>query len=105
MITNLLLNAVKYTSSNGNVEVKAKNQDNNVLVEITDSGIVIPEEELPRIFDEFYRAGNAREMEKDGTGLGLSIVKQIIKRHNGNIKVKSKINEGTTFTVILPKYQ
>ena len=83
--------------------MKAKNQDNNVLVEISDSGIGIPEEELSRIFDEFYRAGNAREMEKDGTGLGLSIVKQIIERHLGKIWVQSKEGVGTTFRFTLPK--
>lgn len=103
VITNLLFNAVKYTSSDGNVEVRAKNHDDNVLVEIADSGIGIPEEELSRIFDEFYRASNAREVEKDGTGLGLSIAKQIIERHSGKIWVESKEGLGTTFRFTLPK--
>jgi two-component system phosphate regulon sensor histidine kinase PhoR len=102
-ITNLLFNAVKYTSSGGNVEVRAKNYDDNVLVEIADSGIGIPEEELLRVFDEFYRARNAREVEKDGTGLGLSIVKQIIERHSGKIWVESKEGLGSTFRFTLPK--
>lgn len=103
VITHLLFNAVKYTSSDGKVEVRAKNQDNNVLVEIADSGIGVPEEELQKIFDEFYRARNAREMEKDGTGLGLSIAKQIIERHGGKIWVQSKEGLGATFGFTLPK--
>ncbi|MHC4889801.1 MAG: sensor histidine kinase, partial [Planctomycetota bacterium] len=72
MVTNLLLNAIKYTPANGTIEMNAKNHGDRVLVEIVDTGIGIPQEEVPRVFDEFYRATNAREVERNGTGLGLS---------------------------------
>jgi signal transduction histidine kinase len=100
-ITNLLFNAIKYTAENGEVEIKAENEKGSILVEIVDSGIGIPEEDLPRVFDEFYRASNAKKVEKDGTGLGLSIVKQIIERHNGKIWVESRENVGTKFSFVL----
>ncbi len=103
VITNLLFNAIKYTAQNGKVEINAKNKKGCVLVEIIDTGIGIPEEELSKIFDEFYRATNAKKTEKDGTGLGLSIVKQIIERHGGKIWVESKENCGTKFYFTLPK--
>jgi len=103
MITNLLLNAIKYTPANGTVEIIAKEDGDYVLMEITDTGIGIPLEELPKVFDEFYRAANAKKVEKDGTGLGLSIVKQIIKRHNGKIWVSSQAGIGTKFSFTLPK--
>ncbi len=103
VITNLLFNAIKYTAQNGEVEINAKNENDCVLVEIIDTGIGIPREELPRVFDEFYRASNARKIEKDGTGLGLAIAKQIIERHNGKIWVESKEGIGTTFSFTLPK--
>ncbi len=102
-ITNLLLNAVKYTPAGGTVEINVKENGDCALVEIIDTGIGIPEEELPKIFDEFYRAANAKKIEKDGTGLGLSIVKQIIERHSGKIWVESRENVGTKFSFILPK--
>jgi signal transduction histidine kinase len=103
VITNLLFNAIKYTAQNGKVEINAKNEKGCVLVEIIDTGIGIPEEELPKVFDEFYRATNAKKIEKDGTGLGLSIVKQIIERHNGKIWVDSKEGIGTKFNFTMPK--
>jgi len=105
MMTNLLLNAIKYTHEDGTIELNTKNQGDYVLVEIKDSGIGIPQEEQSKIFDEFYRASNARKVERDGTGLGLSIVKHIIERHSGEIRVKSMNNCGTTFMLRLPKGQ
>ena len=103
MITNLLLNAIKYTPANGTVEINVREDDDYVLMEITDTGIGIPPEELPKVFDEFYRATNAKKVEKDGTGLGLSIVKQIIERHGGEIWVDSQEGIGTKFSFTLPK--
>jgi signal transduction histidine kinase len=105
MIANLLLNAVKYTPERGTVRVSASNEEDCVLLEIADTGIGIPEEELNRIFDEFYRATNARDVERDGTGLGLSIVRLIVQRHGGQIHVESKEGHGTRFTLKLPKGQ
>ncbi len=95
MMTNLLLNSVKYTPTGGQVTIQATTQDQQVMVEIRDTGIGIPQDELPHIFDEFYRAKNARQVERDGTGLGLSIVRQIIERHGGQIWVESRENQGT----------
>jgi len=103
MVTNLLLNAIKYTPANGTIEMNAKNHGDRVLAEIADTGIGIPQEELPRVFDEFYRATNAREIERNGTGLGLSIVKHIVEKHSGQIWVESKENNGTKFWFTLPK--
>lgn len=103
MISNLLLNAVKYTPEGKSVHLEAKNQDDFVQIEFSDTGIGIPESELGNVFEEFFRASNAKKREKDGTGLGLSIVKQIIDRHGGKISVQSREGQGTKFTVILPK--
>lgn len=103
MIANLLLNAIKYTPADGTVAIKARNHDGSVLVEITDTGIGIPKQEQHKVFDEFFRATNARRTERDGTGLGLSIVKYIVERHGGQISVESEEGHGTTFRLILPK--
>ncbi len=102
-VTNLLLNAIKYTPPNGRVEISARNQGDYIQLEVVDTGIGIPEEEQCKIFDEFYRAANAKKLEKDGTGLGLSIVKHIVERHGGQIGVQSKENNGTRFWLTLPK--
>jgi len=103
MVTNLLFNAVKYTPENKTVHLEAKSCGNHVQIDIIDTGIGIPAEELGNVFDEFFRASNAQKNEKDGTGLGLSIVKQIIEQHGGEISVESIEGQGTTFTIILPK--
>ena len=102
MITNLLFNAVKYTHENKTVHLEAKGQDDHVQIDISDTGIGIPADELEHVFDEFFRATNARKSEKDGTGLGLSIVKQIVDQHRGKISVDSIEGQGTTFTIVLP---
>jgi signal transduction histidine kinase len=103
MITNLLFNAVKYTPENKTVHLDAKGYDDHVQIDIIDTGIGIPADDLEHVFDEFFRAGNARKTEKDGTGLGLSIVKQIVQQHGGRISVESIEGQGTKFTVTLPK--
>jgi signal transduction histidine kinase len=104
MITNLLFNAVKYTPENKTVHLEAKDQDASfVRIDITDTGIGIPADEVGNVFDEFFRATNAKKSEKDGTGLGLSIVKQIVKRHGGQISVQSEEGKGSTFTITLAK--
>ncbi|MHC4120400.1 MAG: ATP-binding protein [Planctomycetota bacterium] len=103
MITNLLFNAVKYTPENKTVHLEARGFDGHVQIDIADTGIGIPEDELANVFDEFFRASNARKSERDGTGLGLSIVKQIVERHGGKISVESRQGLGTKFTVIMPR--
>jgi two-component system phosphate regulon sensor histidine kinase PhoR len=105
MVTNLLFNAIKYTPANGTVEILAEDRENCVFVQIADTGIGIPKEEQGKIFDEFYRAANAKSIERDGTGLGLSIVKYIVERHGGEIRVESEEGCGTTFQLRLPKDQ
>ena len=101
MISNLTLNAIKYTPVNKSVHVEATSCGDNVQIDISDTGIGIPADEISKVFEEFFRARNAKS-EKDGTGLGLSIVKQIVERHGGSISVKSQEGQGTTFTVIIP---
>jgi signal transduction histidine kinase len=103
LYSNLLLNAVKYTPPKGRIELTVKNRFNQIITEISDSGIGIPKEELSKVFDEFYRASNVPKDIKTGSGLGLSIVKQIVENHNGKISVSSELGVWTKFTIILPK--
>jgi two-component system phosphate regulon sensor histidine kinase PhoR len=103
MIVNLLLNAIKYTPAKGAVEIRAIDKGDSVQIEVADTGIGIPADEIPRVFDEFFRGAKAKKMERDGTGLGLSIAKQIVKRHNGRIWVESTQGEGSTFKLTLPR--
>jgi signal transduction histidine kinase len=100
---NLVSNAVKYTPTGGSVTVRAWSEDNQIKVEVSDTGIGIPKEALPRIFDEFYRAKNAKAIEMEGTGLGLSIARDVVEQHGGQISVESVEGEGSTFSVTLPK--
>jgi signal transduction histidine kinase len=100
---NLVSNAVKYTPSGGSVTVKAWGESDRIKVEVSDTGIGIPEDALPRIFTEFYRAKNARAVEMEGTGLGLAIAQDIVQQHDGQISVKSSVNRGSTFSVTLPR--
>jgi len=103
-ITNLLLNSIKYTPINGTVQVQARENGETVLVEISDTGIGIPASEIDKVFDEFFRASNARCVERDGTGLGLSIAKQTIQRHGGNIWAESQEGKWTKISFTLPKH-
>jgi signal transduction histidine kinase len=100
---NLVSNAVKYTPAGGSVAVRAWSEDDYIKVKVSDTGIGIPQEALPRIFDEFYRAKNAKAVEKEGTGLGLAIAKDVVEQHGGQISVESTVGQGSTFYVILPK--
>lgn len=100
VIYNLLENAIKYTQK-GTVTVRTFSKHGLVMVEITDTGEGIPSEEIPKIWERFYRVDQSRARKTGGTGLGLYVVKQIIESHGGEITVKSKKNEGTTFTIYL----
>jgi signal transduction histidine kinase len=100
---NILFNAIKYTQQGGKVELKVKLVDDGILVQISDTGIGVPQQQLEKIFDEFHRADNARKVERDGTGLGLSIAKQVIERHNGKIWAQNNPTGGTTFSFVLPR--
>ncbi|MBI5681973.1 MAG: HAMP domain-containing histidine kinase [Deltaproteobacteria bacterium] len=98
---NLLSNAFKYTPDGGRVLVKAESYNETMNIEVSDTGIGIPQDDIPKIFNEFFRAGNVEKITK-GTGLGLALVKYIIERHNGKILVESKLGKGTRFKVVLP---
>ncbi|AJS59473.1 HAMP domain-containing sensor histidine kinase [Paenibacillus sp. IHBB 10380] len=100
--TNLLHNSIKFTPECGLIIIRLKTIENGVEVEIKDSGIGMTEEELPRIFDRFYKADKARSSSRGGSGLGLSLVKKIVEIHEGHVTVKSRPSEGTTFAVTLP---
>jgi two-component system phosphate regulon sensor histidine kinase PhoR len=102
---NLIDNAIKYTSEGGRVRVVCALASDAVSVEVSDTGIGIPREELPRIFERFYRVDKARSRELGGTGLGLSIVKHLITSIHGQISVTSRIGSGTRFTVRIPRCQ
>lgn len=103
VFSNLLNNAVKYTREHGAINVSAKQKRGSIEIDVSDTGIGIASEDLPKIFDEFYRAPNARSYKIEGTGLGLAIVKEIVEAHHGRLKVQSELEKGSTFTVLLPK--
>jgi|HubBroStandDraft_1064217.scaffolds.fasta_scaffold33610_2 two-component system phosphate regulon sensor histidine kinase PhoR len=101
---NLLDNAVKFNRGGGEVWVEASRlSGGRVAISIADSGIGIPSEDLPRIFERFYRVDKARSREVGGTGLGLSIVKHVIEQMQGGVSVESQLNKGSKFTVVLPE--
>ena len=103
VVRNLLDNAIKYVNEqNGAIWISAFRIDNNVHVEVEDNGIGIAKEDLGRIFERFYRVDKARSRQLGGTGLGLSIVKHIVLAHKGNVEVRSRVNQGTVFSVIFP---
>jgi signal transduction histidine kinase/FixJ family two-component response regulator len=101
VLTNLVSNAVKFTPEKGRVSVIVQRRDSDWVISVSDTGMGIPKEELPKIFDPFYRI-NRPGQHVQGTGLGLAIVNKIVKLHNGLIEVESKVNHGTTFTIYLP---
>ncbi|TRZ69854.1 MAG: sensor histidine kinase [Bacteroidetes bacterium] len=103
LYSNLLLNAIKYTPPKGRIELSVRNRPDHIVTEISDSGIGIPKEEIPKVFDEFYRATNVPKDIRTGSGLGLSIVKQIVENHKGRIWVNSEVGIWTKFTFTLPK--
>lgn len=105
VIINLLANANKYTGEGGNVKIKLYKEEKYAVLIVSDDGIGIPKEDLPFIYERFYRSEKSRNREYGGSGLGLSITKAIIKAHNGTINAESILNEGTKFTVKLPLYQ
>ena len=102
-LTNLMDNAVKYNRESGEIFVKAFAENGQVTIELGDTGIGIPEADLGRIFERFYRVDKSRARETGGTGLGLSIVKHIVERHGGRIEAKSQLQKGSVFTVTLPQ--
>ena len=102
VIDNILNNAIKYSPDGGKITVNMKTTDDQMILSISDQGLGIPKEDLPKIFDRFYRVDKARSRAQGGTGLGLAIAKEIIKQHKGFIWAKSEYGKGSTFTIVLP---
>ena len=101
-LTNLIDNAVKYSSAGSSVRVEIQKKDNQAVISVSDEGIGIPSKDLPRVFERFYRVDKARSRELGGTGLGLAIVKHIAIVHNGSVKVESEPGKGAAFTIRIP---
>jgi signal transduction histidine kinase len=101
ILGNLLSNAIKYSPAGSQVLLAVKREDSDVLIQVEDQGIGIPEDEQARIFDSFFRAKNAQDF--DGTGLGLAIVQQHVQAHGGSISFTSQPGQGTIFHVRLPQ--
>jgi len=103
IFTNLVDNALKFTPANGQVALSARKAGAEMEISITDSGIGVPSDALPRLFDRFYQVDTSRAGgESHGAGLGLAIVKEIVEAHNGRISVRSQVGHGTTFVILLP---
>ena len=105
VVVNIVANAVKYTPDGGNIIMAARNVKDGVEIAVTDNGTGIPKEDLPRLFERFYRVDKARSRERGGTGLGLAIAQEIVRYHNGTIRAESKLGVGTCMTVFLPLKQ
>jgi signal transduction histidine kinase len=102
IVNNLLSNAIKYTPEEGSVAVKITSSNGEASLIVQDTGIGIPEDALPHLFEEFFRAPNAKAVEQEGTGLGLTIIKDYVNRFGGKVTVQSTLGKGTRFTVTLP---
>lgn len=105
IVLNLLSNAMTYTPQGGAITLEVNREQRRFILQVTDTGVGIPPEDLPRIFERFYRVDKARSRDSGGTGLGLAIVKHLVEVHHGEIDVKSKVGKGTTFTLSFPLKQ
>ncbi|MGE5632580.1 MAG: ATP-binding protein [Caulobacteraceae bacterium] len=103
LIINLICNAIKFTPQNGQIHVEIEDKDNAIMLSVSDTGIGISEDDLPHIFERFYRADTSRSRQTGGSGIGLTIVKAIVEAHKGTIRAESKLQEGTKFIITLPK--
>ena len=103
IIINIVSNAIKYTPDGGDIRLRLADRGNTVEIAVSDNGVGIPEEDIPHLFERFYRVEKARSSDKGGTGLGLAIAREFAEAHGGTISVESRVSEGTTFTVTLPK--
>jgi len=102
VMINILTNALKYTPAGGRIDIRLSVQDECALIQISDTGLGIAPEELPHIFERFYRIDSARNRDQGGTGLGLAIVKAIVAAHDGTVSVTSVVGKGSTFSISLP---
>ncbi len=103
VFSNLITNAIKYNKKEGSVVITLREEDGFLIADVTDTGIGISREQLPFIFDQFYRASRSEDQRIRGTGLGLAIAKKIVEAHNGSIQATSELDRGSTFSVRLPK--
>jgi two-component system phosphate regulon sensor histidine kinase PhoR len=103
VLVNLLGNAVKYTPPQGRVTFRVNISDQQIEISVEDSGVGIAEDELPKVFDKFFRSQDPRVQEQTGTGLGLALAQEVVRLHGGRITVESEINKGSTFSVVLPR--
>lgn len=103
VMDNLLINALNYTPSGGRVIVRARGWNSRAVIVVADTGIGVPPEDLPYLFDAFYRVNRGHASEVEGSGLGLSIVKAIVERHGGRVRVRSKVGAGSVFRISLPR--
>ncbi|MFO7637022.1 MAG: ATP-binding protein [Clostridia bacterium] len=102
VLINLLGNAIKYTDEEGTIHVACWQQDDELRISVEDNGVGIPEKDLPRVFDRFYRVDKGRSRKMGGTGLGLAIAREIMLAHMGDISIESRLDEGTRVTLTLP---
>ncbi len=101
---NIIVNAIRYTKEGGSIFIKTGKTDKQILFSVKDSGIGISDKDLHKVFEEFYRSENAKHEVRLGTGLGLSLVKQIVENNQGNIRIESKLNQGTTVNITFPAH-
>ena len=102
VIINIVSNAIKYTPNYGAIKIYSSYVSGNAIIRIVDNGMGIPEKDVKRIFERFYRVDKARSREQGGTGLGLAIAKEIVNAHAGDITLHSVVNEGTEIVITLP---
>jgi len=102
VITNILTNAIKYTPENGEIKIYVGFVYNDAYIKVIDTGIGIPEEDLEKVFERFYRVDKARTREMGGTGLGLSIAKEILEKNNSKININSELGKGTEVVIRIP---
>lgn len=105
VLVNLIINSIRYGKEGGLTRIKFRDMLDKILVEVEDNGVGIAKEDVPRIFERFYRTDKGRSREQGGTGLGLAIVKHIIEAHGERINVRSELGVGTTFSFTLKKAQ
>jgi signal transduction histidine kinase len=102
-VINLVDNAIKYNRPGGSVKLSARAEGHSVIVQVSDTGIGLSQEDLPHVFDRFFRVDKSRSREQGGSGLGLAIVKKIVEDHGGTVSVESVVGEGSMFSIALPE--
>lgn len=105
VLINIISNAIKYTLDGGKIDVECGSDGQNALLRVTDNGIGIPREDIPHIFERFYRVDKARSRQSGGTGLGLAIAREIVQRHGGDIEIESHMPNGTAVSIVLPLFR